>query len=86
MVERRTPVVKRREGEVLNWSECEKAIHQILLEAAEGSELKGDFNAYIAVVESNVASWIDSNFGLEADPGLPPGVKHHHEGPLGSSG
>jgi len=67
----------------MNWSECEKAIHEILVKSAEGNELKGDFNAFIAQVESEVASWIDTNFGLEPDPNLPPGVKHHHEEPLG---
>jgi len=69
----------------MNWSECEKAIHEILVKSAEGNELKGDFNAFIAQVESEVASWIDTNFGLEADLNLPLGVKHHHEESLGLS-
>jgi hypothetical protein len=59
----------------MNWTECEKAIHQIVLEAAGDNVLKGDLSAFIAQVESELASWIDTNFGLEADPNLPPSVK-----------
>jgi hypothetical protein len=55
----------------LNWTECEKAIHQIVLEAAEDNGLREDLNAFTSQVESELASWIDSNFGLEADPNLP---------------
>jgi hypothetical protein len=51
----------------MNWTECEKAIHQIVLEAAEDNDLKGDLTAFIAQVESEIASWIHTNFGLEPD-------------------
>jgi hypothetical protein len=51
----------------MNWTECEKAIHQIVLEAAEDNNLKGDLSAFITQVESEVASWINANFGLEPD-------------------
>lgn len=51
----------------LNWTECEKAIHAILVESAEGIRLEGDFNAFVAAAESEIASFINEHFGLQAD-------------------
>lgn len=56
----------------MNWTECEKTIRAILIESAEEAELNRpdrneDFNVFVALAESAVASFINSNWGLEKD-------------------
>jgi hypothetical protein len=62
----------------MNWTECERQIRRIVVDLVKGKLDDADLTA----IESEIASWIDGNFGLEPDPNLPPGIKHHHEGSL----
>jgi hypothetical protein len=52
---------------LLNWTECEKAIHEILMKCAEGNAQANDWEAFIAEAESAIASFINEHFGLKPD-------------------
>ena len=68
----------------MNWTECEKELERIIREEVRLNQTDEGFlpEEFVFALSSQIASWIDTNFGLHADQGLPPGVKHHHEGPL----
>jgi hypothetical protein len=50
----------------MKWNECEAAVRKILEDAFEG--WGGDQAAFMARVESEIASFINQQWGLEPDP------------------
>lgn len=65
----------------MNWTECEKAIAEILRETYE--KCHGNYNmvtrdTFVALAESNIASFINEHFGLEPDKSTVAGAGAEH--------
>jgi len=60
----------------MNWTECEKAVADILRQAYEQSHGEYDIetrDTFVALAESNIASFINEHFGLKPDGVQPEG-------------
>lgn len=55
----------------MNWTECEKTIHEILLRCLNQTdtylESSEDEGVFLTLAESEIASFINQHFGLEND-------------------
>jgi hypothetical protein len=51
----------------VNWTECEREIRRIIRDVTDDKLDDAD----LAAIESEIASWIHSNFGLQSDPNAP---------------